>query len=352
MNFRDHARAQAKACAALGSPFTARLLTIIADRLVPGTVVAERLLNWPADRLGPDAVALRLTGALHYLVLSDKASMLKRLYATPDAASDSQLWRMIDSALRLHAAEILTTLDSAPQTNELRRSAVLIAAAHWLSATYNLPLVLSELGCSAGLNLLWDSYTLEINTQRFGAVDSDVVLAPDWKGNLPEPVVPVIRARAGVDMNPLDPIADRLRLLSYIWPDQTDRIARTERALDMASEKQPEIARANAIDWLEGRLARPIPHAIHLVYHTVAWQYFSPEDQGRGLALLARAGSRCRADEPLALLSMEDDGTGPGAALNLHLWPMNKGFNLGRADFHGRWVDWHAPDERHWISEA
>jgi len=343
VSFREHARAQARACGALGSPFMARLLNIIAERVSPGSAVADRLLNWPADRLGPDATSLRLTGALHYLVLSSGAPMLKRLYANPDAATDSQAWRIVDAAMRLHAAEILQTLDHAPQTNELRRSAALIAAAHCLSAKFQLPLVLSELGSSAGLNLLWDSYTLEIDANRYGAHDPLVLLTPDWRGDLPEPVVPVIRARAGVDLNPLDPETDRLRLLSYIWADQPDRMENTRRALDLACEKRPEIARANAIDWLEARLSRPIPHAIHLVFHTIAWQYFTPEDQARGTALLARAGQRCRADEPLAHLSMEDDGMGPGAALALHLWPENRRFELGRADFHGRWVEWKAP---------
>ena len=343
MNFREHARKQAKSCAELGSLFTARVLNVLADRLAPGAAVSERLLTWPCDRLGPDAVALRLAGALHHLVLTNKAPVLKRLYANPDAASDSQLWRIIEACLRLYATEILLTLDSAPQTNELRRSAVVIAAAHWLSATFKLPLVLSELGSSAGLNLIWDHYTLEIEGQRFGADNSAVVLRPDWHGELPAQVVPVIRARAGVDLNPLDPVADRQRLLSYIWPDQPQRLTRTAQALDMVQAAQPQIIRANAIDWLEGRLARPIPQAIHLVFHTIAWQYFTPQDQARGVDMLARAGSKCRADEPLAHLSMEDDGTRPGAALKLHLWPENQCFNLGRADFHGRWVEWHDP---------
>lgn len=343
MSFREHARAQATACAALGSPFMSRLLSILAEKLAPGSAVADRLLNWPTDRLGPDAAALRLTGALHYLVLSGQAPMLARLYEQPDAATDSQLWRIVDAAMRLHAAEIFRTLECAPQTNELRRSAVLIATAHWLSARFKLPLVLSELGSAAGLNLLWDSYTLEIGESRFGAYDRSVLLTPAWSGDLPEPVVPVIRARAGVDLNPLDPDSDRLRLLSYLWPDQPARLESTIRALDLASALKPEIARANVIDWLEARLARPVPKAIHLVFHTIAWQYFTADDQARGLALLARAGAQCRADEPLAHFSMEDDGEGPGAALVLHLWPQNHRFDLGRADFHGRWVEWNAP---------
>ena len=344
MNFRDHARAQADACLALGSPFTARLLTLIADRLRPGTPVAEALLNWPSERLQPDAVALRLAGALHHLVLTGDARVLTRLYASPESVADAQLWHALDAALRIKSAPILDTLALAPQTNEVGRAAVYIAAAHWLSAAYRLPLVMSELGSAAGLNLLWDQYRMVIEDESWGPPDSAIELTPDWTGPLPPVTSPVIRARAGVDMNPLDPEQDRARLLSYIWPDQVERVARMNAALDLASEKRPDIARGHSIDWLEGRLARPIPQAIHLVCHTISWQYLSEDEQARGLALLARAGGKVRVDEPLAHLSMEADGTGPGAALTLHLWPGNDRIALGRADFHGRWIDWQAPE--------
>lgn len=344
MNFRTHARAQAEACLALGSPFTARLLSLVADRLRPGTPVAETLLSWPADRLQPDAVALRLAGALHHLVLTGQAQVLARLYASRGNVADAQLWHALDAALRLKAGPILDTLALAPQTNEVGRASVYIAAAHWLSAAYRLPLVISELGSAAGLNLLWDQYALVIKDQIWGAPDATIRLAPDWTGPVPPVAQPLIRSRAGVDLNPLDPVADRARLLSYIWADQTERLARLEAALDLATEKRPEITRGNAIDWLETRLSRPIPQAVHLVCHTVAWQYFPEADQARGLAMLARAGGRVRMDEPLAHLSMEADETGPGAALVVHLWPGNDRIVLGRADFHGRWINWQAPE--------
>ena len=343
MNFRTHARKQAIACADLGSPLTARMLTLVADRLVPGTELADHLLNWPAARLNPDAVALRLAGALHYLVLTGQAPILKRIYADPEAVPDIQFWRALESTLKFRSAEILPILAQAPQTNEVRRSSVLIATAHWLTATYGLPLVVSELGSSVGLNLLWDHYALEIEGQRYGPEDAVLTLTPDWHGALPPLTPPLIRSRAGVDLNPLDPEHDQVRLLSYIWADQPDRLARTRAALALACENRPEVARGNAIDWLETRLSRPVPQAVHLVCHTIAWQYFSEADQARGLALLQRAGQRYRADEPLAHLSMEQDSEGPGAAVVLHMWPSDERIELGRADFHGRWVDWRAP---------
>ncbi len=342
MSFAAHARAQAEACAALGSPFTARLLRLAAERLAPGSAVADRLLTWPEARMRPDAAALRLAGALHYLVLTDTAPALKRLYADPPAG-DALFWQVIDEALHTHEAAILAMLDSAPQTNEVARSAVLIAAAHWLSARMRLPLVLSELGASTGLNLLWDHYALEVSGQHYGPPAPVLTLRPDWRGPLPPQATPVILSRAGVDLNPLDPLRDRLRMLAYIWADQHARHARSAAALDLAAQLRPAVARGCAIDWLQHRLAQPGPGCLHLVCHTVVWQYLTPEAQARGQNLLAEAGARASADAPLAHLAMEDDGQRPGAGLRLHLWPEDEVIALGRADFHGRWVDWTAP---------
>ena len=43
----------------MGSPFTARLCRLIADRLVPGTPVAERVLGWRGNPGGrADALPL------------------------------------------------------------------------------------------------------------------------------------------------------------------------------------------------------------------------------------------------------------------------------------------------------
>jgi hypothetical protein len=44
------------------------------------------------------------------------------------------------------------------QTNEVRRSAALIAGAKVALDHFQRPIVLSELGASAGLNLMWDHY--------------------------------------------------------------------------------------------------------------------------------------------------------------------------------------------------
>ena len=78
-----------------------------------------------------------------------------------------------------------------------------------------------------------------------------------------------------------------------------------------------------------------------MVYHTIAWQYFPPETQARCRAALAAAGAQATSDAPLAHVGMEADGTKGSAALTVTLWPGDETRQLGRVDFHGRWIAWH-----------
>ena len=346
MNWSDHFRAQADGCAALGSPFTARLLRLLADHGLPAGPLADRIAAWPGD-LRAAAVALRFAGALNGLVIEGRDPALAAVYpVSGQSPSDNHLQAAVSAAILRHQDWLMARLDLAPQTNEVRRSAVLIAAAHWLRAWYDLPFVLSELGASGGLNLLFDRYALQIGSARFGPDDPVLTLSPDWQGPLPEPDAPVIADRAGTDLSPLDPVADRQRLLSYIWPDQPDRIARTEAALALARQLRQQVARMDAADWLADRLATPREGHLHLVFHTIARQYF-PDSVRSGIdSLLAAAGARATATAPVAHVWMEADDVPDSAALGLHLWPGNVILDLGRADFHGRWVRWTAPPTR------
>ena len=335
-------RAQADSCAALGSPFMARLMGLMAENWPLDRALSARMEAWPGDP-GPSGVSLplRLAGGLHALHLMGAAPELTAAYP-PHDVPDAQLLAALRGALLTHAEFLDRWIDNAPQTNELGRSAVLIAAARWLAARYDMRMVLSELGASAGLNLWFNHYALRAGERVYGPADPVLTLEPDWQGPDPAAATPVVADRAGVDLNPLTPADpdDALRLLAYLWPDQEARLARTRAALSLPPAP---VARADATDWLETRLAAPRPGALHLIYHTVAWQYFPAQAQDRGRALIEAAGARATPDAPLAWLGMEADGNSPGAGLTLRLWPGDLRLSLGRACFHGRWVAW-APE--------
>lgn len=159
--------------------------------------------------------------------------------------------------------------------------------------------MVSELGASAGLNLIWDRFALDTPDGPLGPPDPVLRLTPDWRGLPPPAAAPVrIAAREGADIAPLDPMADRLRLMAYVWPDQPDRMARTALAAEKARRFRPPVNRMDAVDWLDHRLATPYPGLLHLIQHTVAWQYFPPETQARGEVSMAAAGMRATHDAP------------------------------------------------------
>ena len=128
MNVRESFREQAQNCKNLGSPFTAGLLRLLAEKLTDNTPIGAKVLNWPHDpSYRTDAVGLRLAGAMHALVLQKICPELMACYP-PNKATPKQLWDAIQAAFQSHEAQILNWLDQPPQTNEVRRSAALIPA--------------------------------------------------------------------------------------------------------------------------------------------------------------------------------------------------------------------------------
>lgn len=340
MKLQQAFETQAKACAELGSPFTARLLRALPPLLRPGSALYDRLADWPGD-IGPAGASLplRLAGAFHSLVLLGNAPELIDVFP-PKHASDAAFVAALEGALRDHGGHIDAWINSPPQTNEVRRSAILIAAAQGLAARFGLPFVLSELGASAGLNLMWDKYQLGVAGRRYGPEAPALTLAPDWTGPAPPAALCHIAERRGVDLSPIDPASEegKLRLLSYLWADQSDRIERTRAAIGVADAP---VDAADAADWLKGRLTPPRDGQLHLIFHTVAWQYFPQSVQSEARGLIEAKGAKATNRRPLAWLSMENDGTtAAGAELTLRLWPGDEMHRLGRADFHGRWVNW------------
>lgn len=323
---------QAEACEALDSPFMGQLCRVLSLNLERGTPLTDRVFDWTGD-IGPrgDSLPLRLCGALHAQHLSGNP-VLAPVYP-PQRASDAALWEAVERTLREHADTINAFINSPPQTNEVRRAAALIAAAQVIANYFPNPMRVSELGASAGLNLNWDRFELQIGDTELGPDDAALTLTPDWSGPLPPQATPQVIERRGVD---LSPVTDATRLRAYLWPDQPHRMTLTDAALSLPAAP---VDQGDAIDWLGARL----PHVsgqTHMIYTTIAWQYFPAAKQAEGLAMIEVAGAAATADTPLAFVQMENDGVGPGALLTLRLWPSDLSITLGRVDFHGRWVDW------------
>lgn len=343
--FRRHARWQAGWCRALGSPFTALLCEMIADRLPTDTPLGRRLDGWPGSP-DDDALMLRLTGGLHGRVRSGKAPALAALYPPASSPDPDSLWAALEPELSANA--FLPWLDSAPQTNEVARSSGLMPGFLTIAAETGLPLALYELGCSGGLNLLPDHYAYRLGGLSTGNPESLLLLEPEWIGADPPDVPLRIASRAGVDLAPPD-LSDpqqRARMLAYVWPDQTARLERMALAMTIVAEAPPEIVLGDAADFVETRV-KPKKGVATTVFHSIAMQYFPDSAKARISQHMQKMGKRARADAPLAWLRFEQEtpGAGEPPTLRLTLWPGGEAAGedrlLARVHPHGALVAWH-----------
>lgn len=337
---RAHFCGQAVGCRQLGSPFTARVCELMAERLDRASAFGRRIFDWPGEPRA-DALSLRAVGACNALARSGRDPALRAAYP-PGAAEAEPLWRALLAAIAAHDAFLTGYLDSAPQTNEVKRCAVLLGGALVVAQESGLPLDLLEIGASAGLNLGFDGYRYELGTVGWGGPAAPVTIRSQWRGTQPPLDAPLsVAARRACDLNPLDPARkqDRERVLSYIWPDQADRLNATEMAFDATAAAPWRVERADAANWVEARLSEDgAAGRARVLMHTIMWQYLPEPTKQRITAAMLQAGAAASADSPLYWLRMEADGD--TAAVTLSQWPGGSERELGRADYHGRWVEW------------
>lgn len=342
-DLQDAFRQQAEACRKLGSPFNAQVCELLSQHLDASTRFGRIIESWQGQPV-PDALALRATGALHGLARSGRCRVLSEQYPPNAGGEPGPLWAAIAEALNVHEDVLCAYLSSPPQTNEVARSSALLGAALIVARHTGLPLCWNEIGASAGLNLAFDQYRYELGSVNHGRVGAPVTVRSSWEGKLPALDVPLrVDERAGVDLNPLDARspAHRDRLISYIWPDQSERIERTLAALDMAAAAPWRVEKAAAGDWVAARFALPRAEGRAFVLaHTVVWQYLSQSERDAITATLQDAGARATPRAPVAWIAMEADEVHDGAGLYLTQWPGGERALLARADFHGRWVRW------------
>lgn len=351
-----HFRKQAEWCDVLGSPFNAALLRGLAEGLGDGGPLDDLLLDGQAP-LAPeaaDAGPLRVAGALHALALSGEDPDLAAVYPAvgPDVSMETVL-PLANAAFVAHRERVADFLTRPPQTNETRRSVALLQGFDAFCDAG--PLHVLEVGASAGLNLNWDrfSYRGLVGDETVWALDGDPsgpLIDTDWQGPPPaSDALPVVATRRGCDRSPID-LADaeaRLRLRAYVWPDQAERLARLDAALELAQRYPVSVDEADVADWLERQLENDLPEGTTVIFHSIAWQYFDVESDARAKAALLRAGGRADKRRRLAWLRFEHGRVFGNGRSGTHfvdglLWDgtSKNGQHtvFSTADPHARWV--------------
>jgi hypothetical protein len=336
-------RLQALACRSMGSSLTAALLEQAADDAAAGGPAAALIAPWADDDLKRqfgEAVALRLAAAIQNLALEGVEADLAAAY---EALDPERIWKAARSAMPRHRARLARFMEHEPQTNEVRRCIALLGGFLEVAARTGLPLRCFEVAASAGLNTSWDKYRYELAGAAWGDPASKVRIDTDWQGGLPPLDAPVeVIERHACDRRPTDltdPV-ERRRLLSYYWPDQTERIARIRAAIDHTVATGLRVEAADAVDWVRKRV-RLKPGAATVVYHSVVWSYLSPEARAGFTAAMENLGAQATAEAPFAWLSKEP-ATDHYTVMDvrLRLWPGGEDRQLAQCAPHAAWVKW------------
>jgi hypothetical protein len=245
---------------------------------------------------------------------------------------------------RLHD-EVATGIHQAVQTNEVGRAAPLTAMFVEVARRTKLPLRVFEIGTSAGLNLRFDRFWYDTGVTATGDPLSDLRFTDVWEGVLPDLDAPLeVVERRGCDRSPIDPTTEdgRLTLLSFVWPDQLDRVARLDAAIAIAREEPAKVDADDAGAWVEHRLAEPVADTATIVFHSIVLQYLPTETRHRVRDALRSAGARATPDASVHWARMEP--AGDRADLRLTSWSGrdDDGVDdvLGECGYHGRPVWW------------
>lgn len=327
---------QSSACDSLGSSQYAALMAGIATDLRLGGALREVLT---VDSPDPwrDAIPLRFAAAVHRIVLRGDAPALATRYRSVGGDGEPIGIPDVLSTVLAHADEIRQGLGETVQTNEVGRCAALVPAFARAAATYGLPLNMLELGASAGLLSHWDRYAYvdDLHGRVAGDPGSTVRLLDRWHSPVdlvvPHPVI----AREMCDLHPLDPRDphDRLRLLSFVWPDQSERMELLHSALDVAASCHIPVERADAGEWLTDRLSRRPVGTLTIVFHSIVWQYLSPSTQKLVRSALHAEGARATVENPVAWVRMEP--AGHVADVRITEWPGGSETILLTTSYHG-----------------
>ena len=302
-----------------GSKLYASLARSLADDPVVESLVGDHEPRWEAP--------LRLFGGVHYLELSGMVQ---------------HPWAKLRGVLEANREWLARFVAEQPiQTNEVQRCWGLLPG--FLTVGDERPVDLVELGPSGGLNLYWDRYAYRYGDERWGDPGAGLELSGSAEGGPPRDLLQKeveVGRRIGIDRRPVDVTTDHgARLLeAFVWADQTDRLDRVRRAIEIARQDPPRLLDGDYVEVLPALLAERDLDILTVVYHSVSTVYLHQEERDRLEEILAAEGHR----GSLARISFEIDRDTPtfyGFALDVETWPDGRR-RLARLDGHANTMDW------------
>jgi hypothetical protein len=335
---------QSAACAEMGSTLYAKMLECAAAEYRAGGPIAK-FFDADPRRAAMSLPGLRLLGALHFLALDGSAPELAAHFPSCGGDGDAvAAWHTASGLIARDTHEVGVLFAEDLQTNEVARATVLLAGLHEIHRQTQLPIRLLDIGASAGLNARLDRYRYEGDGWSWGDPASPLVLRNSTRSGIPALIdgpLPIVE-RAGVDVRPLD-VANarhRMRLISFVWPDQPDRVTHLKAAFDVARHTPLHIERANVADWLD-TAARPRSGLVTVVMHSVVLAHLDADAHTTFFDHLRALAAQATDDAPFAWLRMESDEKDEFFETRVTLWPHEHEALIAISDGHAQDIAWH-----------
>ena len=237
-----------------------------------------------------------LFSAVHYLLLGDPSDPLARHFATlcddplPPEGSYPALVRYCEA----YRAELLDLLHTrSVQTTYAERCRAILAPMGVVAREAGEPLNLIEIGCSAGVLLVFDQFAYRLNAQGLiGPADGPLVLEGELRGG-PDLFIPRIGKRIGIDLHTIDARSpeDRRWLLALCFPELRDEQRRLEAALQVIARTDITMLEGDGLVRLKEALALA-PDPLCLFHSACLFYWPAPAREALEALLIEASATR------------------------------------------------------------
>ena len=292
-----------------------------------------------------------LLASVHYLLLRGAKHSLRHFYPNLNGGvciEAEGIFPAFKNFVDTHRSELLPLIEKGiTNTNEIARCSALHAGFRAVAKESGEPLHLIEIGPSAGLNLVWDTYRVCYRRGETvlaaGPENAPLAIDCELRGHKNPPLGPSPRvaSRVGLERNPVDLSNPKQRnwLKALVWPDHLARFERLEKAIERFRADPAEIRAGDALTLLPDAIAQAPEDQPVCVYHTYVVYQFSEEMREALDNILIMASLR----RPVWRLSCEGSETSVGEApmrLRHYADGRKESRVLAACQSHGSWLEW------------
>ena len=282
-----------------------------------------------------------LLASVHFLLAETPQHPLASFYGslTARVRSPAHAYPYFRDFVLSNRSRLIPLLETRiTQTNEVSRCSFLMPAFTVVHRARGFrPLALVDVGCSAGLHLLWDRYFYDYGSVAVGHPAAAVHITCELRGGITPPLperFPDCAFRLGIDLHPVD-LADPIErrwFESLIWPEHARRRQLASAAMNELRREPPRLIKGDAAEVLGDVLDTVPADASLIVYNCAALCQGGAVEQDAVKSVLMA----CSSHRPVDWLYCENQTVELRTLANGRMTERQ----LANMDGHGRWLEW------------